>query len=101
ITRRVPDTLTASNWAIRLDPDEVELSLPKGADVRVMEVRPSEITLALHSVPRKEVRIVSLVSVTPDSGQVLHGGLSMTPTKVRLVGPGKGLAAIHPVAPPA
>src|SRR6266852_6245372 len=58
ITRRVPDTLTATNWAIRLDPDEVELSLPKGADVRVMEVRPSEITLALDSVARKEVRIV-------------------------------------------
>src|SRR2546428_288961 len=71
ITRRVPDTLTATNWSIRLDPDEVELSLPKGADVRVMEVRPSEITLALDSVARKEVRIVSLGSVTPDSGHVL------------------------------
>src|SRR6267378_441639 len=54
ITRRVPDTLTASTWSIQLDPDEVELALPKGADVRVMEVRPSEITLALDSVPRKE-----------------------------------------------
>src|SRR3989441_12146205 len=97
ITRRVPDTLTATNWAIRLDPDEVELSLPKGADVRVMEVRPSEITLALDSVARKEVRIVSLVSVTPDSGQVLHGGLSMTPTTVRLVGPEKSLATIDSV----
>src|SRR3989454_6991596 len=97
ITRRVPDTLTASTWSIRLDPDEVELSLPKGADVRVMEVRPSEITLALDSVARKEVRIVSLVSVTPDSGQVLHGGLSMTPTTVRLVGPEKSLATIDSV----
>src|SRR5438445_1782095 len=97
ITRRVPDTLTATNWAIRLDPDEVGLALPKGDEVRVMEVRPSEITLALDSVARKEVRIVSLVSVTPDSGQVLHGGLSMTPTKVRLVGPEKSLAAIDSV----
>src|SRR6267378_1481078 len=97
ITRRVPDTLTASTWSIQLDPDEVELALPKGADVRVMEVRPSEITLALDSVARKEVRIVSLVSVTPDSGQVLHGGLSMTPTTVRLVGPENRLAAIDSV----
>ena len=64
ITRRIPDTLTASTYAIHLDPSEVELALPKGADVRVMEVRPSEITLALDSVARKEVRIVSLVSVT-------------------------------------
>ncbi|PYP08642.1 MAG: hypothetical protein DMD59_11610 [Gemmatimonadetes bacterium] len=97
ITRRVPDTLTTSSWAIHLDPAEVELSLPKGADVRVLEVRPNEITLALDSVTRKEVRIVSLVTVTPESGQVLHGGLSMTPTTVRLVGPEKSLAAIESV----
>ncbi len=97
ITRRVPDTLTASTWSILLDPDEVELALPKGADVRVLEVRPSEITLALDSVARKEVRIVSLVTVTPDSGQVLHGGLSMTPTTVRLVGPERNLATIDSV----
>jgi YbbR domain-containing protein len=97
ITRRMPDTLTTPSWAIHLDPAEVELELPKGADVRVMEVRPSEITLALDSVARKEVRIVSLVTVTPDSGQILHGGLSMTPTSVRLVGPEKSLAAIESV----
>lgn len=97
ITRRVPDTLTSSTYSIHLDPSEVELALPKGADVRVMEVRPSEITLALDSVARKEVRIVSLVTVTPDSGQVLHGGLSMTPTTVRLVGPEQSLGAIDSV----
>lgn len=97
ITRRVPDTLTASSYAIHLDPTEVELALPKGADVRVLEVRPSEITLTLDSVARKEVRIVSLVTITPDSGQILHGGLSMTPTTTRLVGPEKSLASIDSV----
>jgi len=97
ITRRIPDTLTTSTYLIHLDPAEVELALPKGADVRVMEVRPSEITLALDSVARKNVRIVSLVTVTPDSAQVLHGGLSMTPTTVRLVGPEKALEAIDSV----
>jgi YbbR domain-containing protein len=97
ITRRVPDTLTATTWVLHLDPTEVELALPKGADVRVMEIRPNEITLALDSVARKDVRIVSLVKVTPDSAQVLRGGLSMTPTTARLVGPGKNLAAIDSV----
>ena len=80
ITRRVPDTVTAPTWVVHLDPTDVELALPKGADVRVMEIRPSEITLALDSVARKDVRIVSLVNVTPESAQVLRGGLSMTPT---------------------
>jgi YbbR domain-containing protein len=97
ITRRLPDTLTTSTYLIRLDPTQVELALPKGADVRVMEVRPSEITLALDSVARKEVRIVSLVSVAADSTHVLHGGLSMTPTMARLVGPEKALDAIDSV----
>src|SRR6267142_6228517 len=99
ITRRVPDTLTTSTYSIHLDPSEVELALPKGADVRVLEVRPSEITLALDSVARKEVRIVSLVTVTPESGQFLHGGLSLTPTTARLVGAAKSLAAIASVTP--
>jgi len=35
--------------------------------------------------------------VTPESAQVLRGGLSMTPTTARLVGPGKSLAAIDSV----
>jgi YbbR domain-containing protein len=97
ITRRVPDTLTAPTWAIHLAPSDVELELPKGADVRVIEIRPSEITLALDSVARKDVRIVSLVTVTMDSTQLLQGGLSMTPNMARLVGPGKSLAAVESV----
>ncbi|HWC75355.1 MAG TPA: hypothetical protein VG454_15580 [Gemmatimonadales bacterium] len=97
ITRRVPDTLTSTTWSIHLDPTDVELALPKGADVRVMEIRPSEITIALDSVARKDVRIVSLVTVVADSSQMLRGGLSMTPTTARLVGPGKSLEAIDSV----
>jgi len=97
ITRRIPDTLTASTYYIHIDPAEVELALPKGADVRVMEVRPSEITLALDSTAWKTVRIVSLVTVTPDSAQVLHGGLLMMPTMARLVGPEKALDGIDSV----
>ncbi len=97
ITRRVPDTLTATTWPIHLDPTEVELALPKGADVRVLDIRPSDITIALDSVSRKDVRIVSLVTVTPESGQMLHGGLSISPTTARLVGPEKSLAGIESV----
>src|SRR2546423_251627 len=97
ITRRVPDTLTTTAWPIHLDPTEVELALPKGADVRVMDIRPSDIAIALDSVARKDVRIVSLVTVTPESGQILHGGLSMSPTTARLVGPEKSLAGIDSV----
>src|SRR2546423_10416960 len=97
ITRRVPDTLTTTAWPIHLDPTEVELALPKGADVRVMDIRPSDITIALDSVARKDVRIVSLVTVTPESGQILHGGLPMSPTTARLGRPRKSLAGVDSV----
>lgn len=97
ITRRVPDTLAAPTWTIHLNPSDVELAIPKGADVRVMEVRPSEITLALDSVARKDVRIVPLVTVVPESGQALQGGIAITPRMARLVGPERSLAAIESV----
>ncbi len=95
ITKIVPDTLSAASWTIRLDPND--LVLPKGADVRVVELRPHDVTVTLDSVGRKDVRIVSLVSVVPESGQVLHGGISISPTIARLVGPDKSLAGIESV----
>ena len=95
ITRVLPDTLSASSWTIRLDPND--LVLPKGADVRVVELRPREVTVTLDSVGRKDVRIVPLVTVMPESGQVLHGGVSISPTIARLVGPDKSLAGIESV----
>lgn len=97
ITRTMPDTLSSSTWTIRLETSEVEAQLPKGADVRVLEIRPREITVALDSVGRKDVRIVPLITVVPESGQVLHGGVSISPTIARLVGPDKNLAAIESV----
>jgi len=95
ITRRVPDTLSASTWTIRLEPGDLEL--PKGADVRVADIRPRDITVTLDSVGRKDVRIVPLLTVVPESGQVLHGGVSIAPTIARLVGPEKNLAGIESV----
>ena len=94
-TRRVPDTLSTSIWTILLEPSDLEL--PKGADVRVVDIRPRAITLTLDSVGRKDVRIVALVTVVPESGQVLHGGVSISPTIARLVGPDKNLAGIESV----
>lgn len=97
VTRRVPDTLSTPTWTIRLEPSEIEAQLPKGADVRVLEIRPREITIALDSVGRKDVRIVPLITVVPESGQVLYGGISIAPLLARLVGPDKHLAGIESV----
>ncbi len=97
VTRRMPDTLSSPTWTIRLEPTEIEAQLPKGADVRVLEIRPREITVELDSVGRKDVRIVPLITVVPESGQVLHGGVSISPTIARLVGADQNLAGIESV----
>jgi hypothetical protein len=70
---------------------------PTGTDLQVSDISPREITLTLDSVKRKEVRIVPLVTVVPDSGQVLRGGLTISPSVAHIVGSDRALAAIESV----
>src|SRR5688572_13270485 len=95
ITKAVPDTLSTSSWQIRLENQDVPL--PKGVEVAVLAVTPRDVTVSLDTVKRKEVRVVPLVSVVPESGYVLRGGLSITPSIARLVGPERNLEAIDSV----
>lgn len=95
ITKSVPDTLSSSSWLIRLENGDVPV--PKGVDVSVLAITPREITVSLDSVTRKDVRVVPLVTVVPESGFVVRGGLSISPSIVRLVGPDQNVAAIESV----
>ncbi|MGH7615293.1 MAG: hypothetical protein ACREMW_14785, partial [Gemmatimonadales bacterium] len=96
ITLQVPETLSVATWTTMLRPADVVL--PKGADVEVDQITPHEVVVQLDSVGSKEVPIMSRVSVRPDSGQALDGGLQMAPNVARLVGPDLLLAAIESVA---
>lgn len=93
---QVPETLSTATWTTTLQPGSV--SIPKGADVQVAEITPSTVTIQLDSVDSKDVPIVSRVSVQPDSGQALDGGVQITPSLVRVVGPHRLLAAIESIA---
>lgn len=95
IAKRVPDTLSAASWQIRLENSDVPM--PKGVEVAVLDIRPREVTVSLDTVTRKEVRVVPLVSVVPESGYVVRGGISISPSIARLVGPERNLAAIESV----
>lgn len=96
ITLQVPETLSVATWTTILQHANVEL--PKGADVQVDLITPSVVVVQLDSVGTKDVPIVARVSVRPDSGQALDGGLQIAPNVARLVGPGLLLAAIESVA---
>lgn len=95
IRKSVPDTLSASSWQIRLENGDVPV--PKGVDVSVLAITPRDVTVSLDSVTRKEVRVVPLVTVVPESGFVVRGGVSIAPSIVRLVGPERSLVAIDSV----
>src|SRR6266699_3120337 len=49
------------------------------------------------SSPTWTIRLVPLITVVPESGQVLHGGVSISPTIARLVGADQNLAGIESV----
>lgn len=93
---QVPETLSTATWTTALQPSSIEI--PKGTDVQVAEIKPGTITVQLDSVAFKDVPVVARVSVRPDSGQSLDGGLQIMPSVVRIVGPRKLLAAIESVA---
>lgn len=95
ITKSVPDTLSSSSWLIRLENGDVPV--PKGVDVMVLAITPREVTVSLDSVTRKDVRVVPLVTVVPESGFIVRGGLSISPSIARLVGPDQNIAAIESV----
>ena len=95
IKKTVPDTLSASVWAIRLEPSDVDVT--KGADVQVVDITPKQIEVALDSVAVKDVPIVPLLTVVADSGYELQGGVSIVPNLARVHGPEPSLAAVESV----
>ena len=95
IRKSVPDTLSAATWVLRLQTSDIQV--PKGLDVTVVDVTPRDITLALDSVSRKDVRIVPLVTVVGEPGQQVQGGLSIVPSIARILGPEKNVARIESV----
>jgi len=96
IVLTVPETLSTATWITTLPPSSVQI--PEGSNVEVADFRPREVVIQLDPVGTKEIPIVARVTVTPDSGQALDGGLQITPSVVRIVGPDRLLAAIESVA---
>lgn len=95
ITLQVPDTLSTATWFTTLRPSDIDL--PKGADLQVADIAPHDVAIQLDPVAAKEVPIVPRVQVEPESGQALDGGLQITPSVARLVGPDRQVAAIDSV----
>lgn len=95
IAIEVPDTLSTAIWITTLLASSVKI--PTGSNVEVADFRPREVVIQLDSVGTKDVPILARITATADSGQALDGGLQITPSVARVVGPDRLLAAIETV----
>ena len=96
IHKTVPDTAADSVYTFPLSPDDIEVA--KRVDVRVQSVSPRSATVSLENVSRRTVPVVSRVTVRPDSGFAIFGGIAVTPGSVLVVGTGPQLAGVQRVA---
>ncbi len=94
IARTIPDTFAGSSWRWRIQASD--LPLPSGVDIQVVDITPQDIEVHLDSAGRRDVRVVSRITMEADSGFVIEG-LSIVPGTAHLIGPMKSVAAIESV----
>lgn len=85
ITSVIPDTLTGSSYVLELAPNDLKLA--EDADVKPQDVQPRRIQVSLDEVSRRLVPVVSRVTITPDTGFAVVGGVAFSPSSVLVSGP--------------
>lgn len=91
----IPDTTADSVYTVQLAAKDVEIA--KNIAVRAESVEPGTVILALENVVRRMVPVVPRLTVRPDSGFAMFGGITVTPESVMVVGPSPQLSHIHEV----
>lgn len=95
ITAVIPDTLTGSTYALELSPGELKLA--QSADVKAQDVQPRRIEVTLDAVSHRTVPVVSRVTIRPDTGFAVVGGLALSPSSLLVRGPDAVVARIEAV----
>lgn len=96
ITAMIPDTLTGSSYTLELSPGELKLA--QKANVQAQDVQPRHIEVTLDAVSRRTVPVVSRVTVKPDTGFAVVGGLALSPSSLLVRGPDAVVARIESVS---
>ena len=85
VTAVIPDTLTGSNYVLELLPNDLKLA--QDAEVTPQDVQPRRIDITLDAVSRRRVPVVSRVTIKPDTGFAVVGGVAFSPSSVQVQGP--------------
>jgi hypothetical protein len=95
IHKIVPDSVSSTRYVLELSPADV--SLPGGGDAKVQDVQPRSITVTLDDVTRRTVPVTPKVSIHPDSGFDVVGGIGVSPSTVTISGPAALVARVSSV----
>jgi hypothetical protein len=95
IQRILPDTLTGSEFELTLSPQD--LLTPTRLNVRAEDVQPRSVRIRLDEVARRTLVVEPRVTIAPDSGFALQGGIAVEPGSVTVVGPDRLLRDLSAV----
>jgi hypothetical protein len=98
IQKVLPDTLTGSEFELTLTPQD--LIMPARLNVRPEDVQPRSVRIRLDEVVQRTLVVEPRVTIAPDSGFALQGGIAVEPGSVTVTGPEailRGLTAVSTV----
>ena len=95
IRKVIPDTLSGNEYTITLSPEDLAAS--RSANVRPEDVQPRTITVMLDEVARRTARVTPRVTIAPDSGYSVQGGIAVVPSSVTVYGPESAIRNIESV----
>lgn len=95
LTAVLPDTLSGSTYVLDLSPGDLKLT--KDAAVTPRDVQPRRIEIHLDALAQRLLPVVPRVTIQPDSGFAVVGGLALSPSSVLVRGPGAALARLEAV----
>ena len=92
IRKTLPDTITGSSFALELAVSDI--AVIDGAAVNAQQIEPQSIRITLDDVSRKSVPVVNRVTIEPDSGYQIFGGVTVSPSSITIQGPQDRVAAV-------
>lgn len=96
IRKTLPDTITGSGYTLDLSVSDI--TVIDGAAVNAQQIEPQSIRITLDDVSRKTVPVVNRVTIEPDSGYQIFGGITVSPSSITIQGPQDRVAAVTSVA---
>ncbi|MDH3496194.1 MAG: YbbR-like domain-containing protein [Gemmatimonadota bacterium] len=96
IQKVLPDTLSGNEYLLALGPED--LVTGRTINVRAEDVQPRTIRISLDDVAQRELRVSPRITIVPDSGYVLLGGIAVTPSSVTVRGPEATIRRLREIA---